>query len=213
MATRPKAVRMVEIRERAVVVAGVIAPAVLLATFAVSAPSPAFDWPSDPFSVIGATDGWFALTFNAGLVLGGLLSLAFAVRLWRAVSPLVGGAYAVVGLSFAGAGLFPATEGAVLHEIFGALAFFGIPLLLWIAAVVDWRAGKRRAGAATFGLGSVALLVWLPYDLGLAWAQVGYGAAEAISLLAFAAWSGRTAVRLWKRPTLRTAEERRETSL
>ena len=209
----PKAIRMVEKREWIVVVAGALAPAVFLVTFAVSGlSSPMFDWPSDPFSVIGATDGGIALAFNAGLTLGGLASLPFAVLLWRAVSRLVGGAYAVVGLSFAGAGLFPGTPGAVAHEIFGALAFLGIWLLLWLAGYLDWRAGKRRAGATALALGSVALLVWLPYDFGLQWAQIGYGAAEAVSLSAFALWSVRTAVRLRDRSAPGVWDRRREMS-
>lgn len=189
-------------------------PAVLLATLAFGAvSSPVFDWPVDPFSLIGAADGRTATLFNAGVIVGGLVSLPFAVRLWRGWRPLIGALYAVVGLSFAGAGLVPAAPDAILHELFGAVVFLGIWPLLWTAGTVDWRAGNRRAGSAAFALGTVALLVWLPYDLGVTWAQVGYGAAELISLLAFTLWSVWTAIRLWDRPAHRASGEQREATL
>lgn len=189
---------------------GVVSPAVLLATVTLgAASSPTYDWPAEPFSVLGAPGRPTAAAFDAGLILGGVLALPFAVRLWRTASASVGGLYALVGLSFAGAGLFSVPTR--LHEVFGAGAFAGIWLLLWAAALADWRADSRRDGAVAFLLGTAALAVWLPYDLGVARAQIGYGAAELVSLLAFAVWSVRTAARLWaadgERPSANSSPE------
>jgi len=202
---------MVRIRNRGTAAAGIVGPAVLLLVVGLGAVwSPTYSWPGDPVSLIGMTGGWTAGLFNAGLVLGGLSLLPFGARLWRVHSPLTGGLYAVVGLSLSGAGLFPASQ-RTLHGLFGALVFFGIPAVLWAAGAVDWRAGDRRSGATAFALGATALVVWLPYDFGMTWAQIGYGAAELVSLLALAAWSVLTTVRLRDVSSPRSPDRRRET--
>lgn len=110
-----------------------------------------------------------------------------------------------MGLGFAGAGLFPIGADGNLHGPFGAVIFLGIWVLLWTAGVGEWRSGNRRDGTTAFALGSVALSVWLPYDFGLTWARIGYGAAELVAVLSFAAWSVRTAVRLRGRSADRSA--------
>ena len=202
---------MDRILDRSSTAAGVVGLVVVFLTFGLGAvSSPTFDWPGDPFSLIGAADGWTATLFNAGITLSGILLLPFAVRLWRAHSPLTGGLYAIVGLSLVGAGLVPASEGAGLHELFGGLLFFGIPVLLWVAGIVDWRTGSRHAGAAAFVLGLIALFVWLPYDFGLAWAQIGYGAAEIVSLLAVTVWSVLMTIRLWEHSAAQSPSGRTE---
>ncbi len=176
---------------------GTVAPLVALGTFAVGAAvADGYAWPGEPFSVIGAAGGPVAAGFNAGLVATGLLALPFATRLWRAASPAVGLAYAVVGVSFAGAGLVPIGGLGGAHELFGAGIFVGIWLLLWADGVVAWRRGDRRRAVASLALGTVAVAVWLPYDLGLAWAQIGWGAAELVAVACLAGWSLATARRL-----------------
>lgn len=178
-------------------IAGAIAPAILLLTLSAGGlVAPGFDWPTDPFSIVGTTDGVVATAFNAGLVLAGIASLPFSVHLWRAWSRPAGGVFALIGLSLIGAGFVPADPGAILHEVFGAGIFVSIWILLWVGGIVDWRRRNRRAGLSAFVGGSITLAVWLPYDLGLRWAQIGYGAAELVSVLAFALWSGWMAIRL-----------------
>lgn len=202
---------MATVSRRIVVALGALSPAVVVATFVGGGvASPAYAWPTDPFSIVGTTDGVVATLFNAGLILAGLLALPFAVRLWRAVGPLVGGLYAVVGVSLVGAGLVPARPGAVVHGIAGAVVFLGIWLVPWAAARREWAADEPRAAATSLLLGAVALVVWLPYDLGVTRAQVGYGAAELVSMLAFAMWSGWTAVRLWRGSGPRSPVDRGE---
>ncbi|WP_436908479.1 DUF998 domain-containing protein [Halosimplex marinum] len=176
--------------------AGVCSPATVLLTLGVGAAlATGYDWPAEPFSVIGATEGAAALAFNAGLVAAGGLALPFAWRLWTARSRVSGGLYALLGASFAVAGLFP--MGSPLHAV-ATVIFLVAWLLPWIAGVADWRAGRRRVGAAQVALGTAALAVWLPYDLGLRRAQVGYGGAELVSILAVGAWSVWTALELWR---------------
>lgn len=195
-----------DVPDRARVAGGVASPAFVLLTVVVGAVSaPAFDWPGDPFSLVGTTGGVVAALFNAGLVAAGLAALPFGRHLWRTWSRATGALYAVIGLSLVGAGLVPAAPDAVLHEVFGTGVFLGIWVLLWVAGIVDWRVGNRRAGIAAFGLGSVTLAVWLPYDLGVRGLQIGYGAAELVSFLAFAAWSSWMAARLGGRSSAERA--------
>ena len=168
-------------------VVGAAAPAVLLATFALAAiASPAFDGPADPFSVAGAGDGVVAVAFNAGLVLSGLLALAFARWLTEVYGRVVALLYGAVGASFAAAGVFPVGSG--LHDV-AAVAFLAVPLVLVAAARVDWRAGRRRVALGTVALVAASLAVWLPYDLGMSSLQVGYAVAEFVSVAALASWS------------------------
>ena len=189
---------------------GVAAPAVLLLTVGVGvASSPTYDWPAEPFSALGASGEPTADWFAAGLVLTGLLTLPFAARLWRVRAAPVGGLYALVGLSLVGAGLFPFRS--LWHEVFGAGSLLGIWLLLWVAAVVDWRAGSHRDAVLALVLGTASLAVWLPYDLGIESAQLGYGLAELVAFLAFAAWSARSAVRIRARNAGTPPESRPET--
>lgn len=190
---------MVTIPDRASVATGVLAPLVALSTMIVGvAASSTIDWPTDPVSVVGRAGEPTALLFNAGLVAAGLLTLPFAARLREDLGTAVAVLYALVGASLAGAGAFPSGTG--LHEPFGAGIFVFGWLTLWAAAVVDWRSGSSRAAAVAFLLGAVAIGIWLPYDFSVAWAMVGYGRAELVSMVAFALWSALTAARL------RTAE-------
>lgn len=181
-------------RSRLVSPAGGIAMQIVLATsIAVGvALSPVFTWPGDPFSIVGSADGPAALVFNGGLVLTGLLGLAFAAWLRRARSPVLGWLFALVSASYALAGAFPMPS--PLHAVATGIFVFGW-LLLWTAAAADWRSGRRRAAAAELVLGTVAVGIWLPYDLGWAWAQVGYAAAEAVSFAAVGVWTVWTALR------------------
>lgn len=160
--------------------------------------SSAFEWPADPFSVVGTTGDVTAAVFNGGLVVGGTLALLFAAFLWQRYSRGVAVLAGVVGVSFAGAGLFPA--GQVLHAVFGTAVMVGCWLWLWAAGVVDWRAGDRGAAVAALLLGAVALSVWLPYDLGVERAQFGYAVAELATFGSAGLWSVRTGVRTWRDP-------------
>ena len=185
--------------ERVGLVAGVLAPLVLLVTVLGGAlATPSYQWPTDPFSVVGGTDGVVALAFNAGLVLAGGLAVLFAVPLWRHWRPVLGVLYAVGGVGLVGAGLFPAGSG--LHAI-AALFFVTAWIPPVVAGIADWRAGRQTLGAVAAALGLVALGIWLPYDLGLSWAMVGYGAAELVTFITWGAWSAWTASRLGNRST------------
>lgn len=197
---------MDRIGEKIRIATGALTPIVALGTFGISAVfSTAYTWPSDPFSVIGGEGTLTATFFNAGLIATGLLALPFAVQLWSVNRRAEGILYAVMGLMFAGAGLFPMSGDSVAHDLFGSGIFLGIWLLLWAAGISEWHSGDHRRGMTTVVLGSITLLVWLPYDFGLTWAQIGWGAAELVVVLCFGVWCISTAGRLWRRLSDRTA--------
>lgn len=167
--------------------AGVLAPVVLLATAVGTAlAAPAYEWPTDPFSVVGATGGPVALAFNLGLLLAGALTALYGVHRWRTGRRGTGAVYALGGVSLAVAGVFPADTD--LHEVTAVFLFTA-----WLPPVVDgvhrWRTGDRTPGIAGIALGTVAFAIWLPQDLGLARAWVGYGAAELVTFAAWGAWT------------------------
>lgn len=180
---------------RLAAVAGVSSPIVLLATLVAGATlSDGYDWPREAFSVIGGTGGTAALVFNVGVVAGGLLALPFAWLLWTVWRPVLGALYGIVGLSFVVAGAFPI--GSPFHDVAAAIFVVG-PLVPVVAGIVDWRAGNPHLALGQVLLGVVAVSVWIPYDLGVESAQVGYGGAELAAILVLAAWSVGTVARLW----------------
>jgi len=185
------------------VVCGIVFPGALLgAVIAAAFASPTYGWPAEPFSAIGRTSDPAAWLLNGGLVASGLLGLPFAWLLVRSRHVVVGAGYAAVALGFAAAGIFRAPTAA--HELAAGIALFGVWLVPWILAALDWRAGDRRAAGIGTGAGALAVAGWLPYDLGLAWAQLGYGAVEMVVLLTLAGWSGWLARRQWRAPEFAT---------
>lgn len=195
--------------EKIRIVTGVLTPFAALTVFGVSAMlSPTYSWPGEPFSVMGGGDGLGALFFNAGLIVTGLLAIPFATLLWRTSGTSEGLLFGVIGLGFAGAGAFPMEGGphseefamngsSIAHELFGAAIFLGISLYLLVAGVKRLRAGTSRDGWTAVGLGLITVLVWLPWDLGLQWAWIGWGGAEGVVVGAFGLWCAVAASRLW----------------
>lgn len=167
--------------------AGVLAPVILLVTALTTAfATPSYEWPTDPFSVVGATGGLTAVAFNVGLVLAGILAAVYGVHRWHTGRRGTGAIYALGGVSLAVAGVFPA--GTELHEV--AAVFL---LTAWLPPVVDgvsrWRTGNRVTGTTGIVLGVAALGIWLPQDFDLAWAWVGYGAAELVTFATWGVWT------------------------
>ena len=201
---------------------GVLTPLAALGTFVGSAAlSTSYTWPNEPFSVIGGEANLLALLFNAGLVTTGLLSIPFATLLWTENSKSEGVLFSIIGFMFIGAGVFPMKGdpssgeflmggGSTAHAIFGSGIFIGISLYLLLAGAKRLRSEGSRAGLTAVGLGLITILVWLPWDFGLLWAWVGWGAAELVVVACFGLWSISTAGRLWKRETNSPASGRVE---
>ncbi|WP_328650818.1 DUF998 domain-containing protein [Micromonospora sp. NBC_00330] len=173
---------------RVLLAGGVIAgPLFVLAAAAQVLTRDGFDLSRQPLSLLALGDlGWIQI---ANFVLTGLLALAGAVGLRRALRGEPGGTWGPALIAVHGLGLIiggvlvsdpsmgwpaGAPEGtpdtvswhAVGHGIGAALAFGSLPIACLVFARAGWRAGQR--GWAAFSVGSalavVAILAWPDQD-------------------------------------------------
>ena len=156
---------------------GVAAPVVALGAIVVAtvvASPETFTWRGRALSDMGRYGTRTFVLFNGGLVLGGLLGLPFAWRLWIAardpferigVAALV---VATVGLIGVGVFFIEHTAFYLERELHGpaALTYFAVaPVAQWCYGTGAIRAGRIRAGFASFWLGLAHPLVWLGWLL------------------------------------------------
>jgi len=166
--------------------AGLLAtPLTIGAILAATAVSPTFSWTGSALSDLGVAAGTATL-FNGGLILGGLLGLAYAVALVRSTEGVAGAAlvaaYVAALLGLAGVGLFP--SGRRLHFPAAATFYLGGTA----AMVADGAARPRtRAGAAALTAAGLHLLGWALWLRGV---RPGPGLAlpELWGALLFGAW-------------------------
>ena len=166
-----------------VVALGGIALAVLL--------DPTFSWTGDALSDLGVRDR-SAPAFNGGLILGGVVGLAYAVGLWRLadgrerrgawVLRLRAVVFAASMVAMVGVGLYDLTE--PLH----APAAVGFYTLLTVVFAIDGLARRRTTtGRVTLGFVPVHVAVWATYLAGL-WPVTGLALPELPGALMLAAW-------------------------
>jgi hypothetical protein len=162
-----------------------------------------FDLARHQWSLLSNGDlGWIHIT---NLVLTGLLTIAFAVGLGRALRPGPGGTWAprlvgVYGASLVGAGVFradpamgfpPGTpEGAaevtwhgILHFVSGGIGFLCLVAACFVVA--RWFAAEGRRGWARFSQATGALFlagfVAVASGGGAAWANLAFTAAVVLA--------------------------------
>ena len=156
---------------------GVAAPAVALGAVALAtvvASPETFTWRGRALSDMGRYGTRTFVLFNGGLILGGLLGLPFAWRLWiTARDPFerVGIAALVVAtLGLIGVGVFFIEHTAFylerdLHGPAAMTYFVLAPFAQWLYGTGAVRAGRIREGLASFWLGIAHPLVWLGWLL------------------------------------------------
>ncbi len=153
----------------------------------------------------------------------GLLTVAFAFGLWRALKPLGGSFWGplligAMGLGLLGAGMFatdpisgypPGTPGKLttystagaLHQLFSTLVFFGLPGACFVLArrFAQW----HQCGWAIYSLvsGLLFLIVFVPTSAGFAQAPglVDYGGLfQRVTLTIGWLWTTLLAVHMWQ---------------
>ncbi|WP_121821556.1 DUF998 domain-containing protein [Halostella salina] len=168
---------------------GLVAPIVAVGSFMLATlVSPSFTWAGAALSDMGRPGEPTYWLFNGGLVVAGVVGVPFAYALAGAARNAVHRAgvaafvVAVVCMGLVGVLHLPrAGHGAVA---IGHYLFATVTMLVWGAG--DLRAGERRRGLATVGLGVGHVAMWVGWGLTLAPAY--FAAAEAAGAAMFAGW-------------------------
>ncbi|WP_302080065.1 DUF998 domain-containing protein [Salinibaculum rarum] len=184
--------------------AGLVAVVLTMGTILVATVvSPAFAWRQNALSNLGVVEtaagtGLTVVLFNGGLILGGVVGLAFAVALTRSAQSLAGRATA---LSFGLTVVFMALVGVFPQDTAPhfpvALGFYLlVSVTLWLdgltALGTHWR--QRGLVAITFGTGN--LVGWLVWGLTGSPTRAGLAIPELWGALLFSVWTGWVSVGL-----------------
>lgn len=156
--------------------------------------SPAFSVTGNALSDLGqpgaaAATGLTRLLFNGGLVLSGLVGLAFVGVLTRGAAlleRLAAVPLAVALLGMIGVGLFPAGE--PLHFPAAVTLYLGSMAGMALYGAGAALTGARRRGAATVALVVVHVGVWWWWATGGAVTRGGLAVPEILGAAIFGAW-------------------------
>ncbi|SDJ90133.1 hypothetical membrane protein [Natronorubrum texcoconense] len=171
--------------------------AILLATL-LAAPE-TFTWRGRALSDMGRYEARTFRLFNGGLILGGLLGIPFAWRLWvasRSGLERLGVVLWIATVGLVGVGVFfiGHTEfylGTDLHAP-AALVYFGLaPFAQWVYGTGQILADERRLGLVSIWLGIVHPLAWLGWLLsrnGASDPMAWFAVPEMVAALAFGCW-------------------------
>jgi len=153
---------------------GVISPIIMLTSILLAIfYSPWFSWAENALSDLGV-QGIASVLFNSSLIIGGLLTLLFAIGLREILLSRTIGHVGALILILAAAnlcaiGIFPETAGA-LHTYVSVAFFTLLPISLFlIGAALMQEPAERNLGLFTFLTGVVAVIVWVvPWGGGVA---------------------------------------------
>jgi hypothetical membrane protein len=175
---------------------GVTSPIIML-TFILLAIfySPWFSWAKNALSDLGIR-GIAAILFNSSLIIGGLLTLLFAIGLREILLSRTIGHVGALFLILAAAnlcaiGIFPETAGS-LH-LYVSVAFFTLlpTSLLLIGTMLMKEPPERNLGLFTFLAGILAIIVWI-----IPWGG-GVDIPEMLASLPASVWSIVLGIRLY----------------
>lgn len=178
-------------------ICGIVGPlAALGLVFAATALDPSFRWDSNALSDLGV--GPAAAWFNGAVILGGLLTIPFALGLREALPrsavTLVGSAIFVVGgIALALVGVFT-LDAPALHAAAALGYFLLVPIGIVLLAIV--LEGVWRWFAILAGVVALASILLLPVAL----TDVGFAVPEIIEAIVLAAWIAVMGARLVRLP-------------
>lgn len=183
--------------ERFAIYCGVLAPVLSLGSTGLAtvlAPASEFTWRAFALSDLGRPTARTYLLFNGGLILGGLVGIAFSWPLWRRArnwlerAGTVSFVVTLLGLALIGVFHLP----RALHQPVALLFFVGGPITQWL-----YGAGQLVAGDASFGLVSISFGVghvlgwagWILYVVAGGSAEQWFAVPEMVASLAFGCWA------------------------
>lgn len=175
---------------------GVITPPIVFSLIlAAISHSPWFSWTENALSDLGV-QGISATLFNSSLILGGLLTLVFAVGLRETLKnqPIgqIGSLLFILdAIALSAIGVFPETTG-VLHFYVSVAFFVLLPLSLFLIGGAMIKEGKsRNLGLLSVLAGAAAIGVWT-------FPMRGVAIPEALSALSASTWSMVLGFKLFK---------------
>lgn len=181
----------VRLRDTGVLAAVVTSGSLLLATLV----SPAFVWREHALSNLGVNTTAPGTTvtvvlFNGGLVVGGLIGLAYAyyryVTAEAGLGRLLGLSFTLTMLTMVGIGLFPQGQPAHIPAAVGFYLLISVTLGIdALSAVVR---GKWRWAAAAGALSASNLAVWVGWSLTGDVTRDGLAIPEFAGAVIFVAW-------------------------
>jgi hypothetical membrane protein len=168
-------------------ICGVLAPIIVLTLILLAIYySPWFSWTENALSDLGV-QGTAAILFNSSLVVGGVLTIIFAIGLREIllnrnlgrIGTLI---FILDGTMLCAIGIFPETAGDI--HFYVSVAFFVLlPVSLFLNGVAMMQeSSERKTGLFTITAGIVAATVWM-----LQWSAVAIP--EIIAALAAFVWS------------------------
>jgi len=168
-------------------ICGLMTPPIVLPLIAIAiSRAPWFTWMENALSDLGVFEA-SALSFNTGLIMGGVMTFVFAIGLmkefgkqilWRAGSSV----FALDAVALGAIGVFTEAFGE-LH-FYVSVAFFVLtPISLFLIGAAEIRGAKGKSlGVFTVLMGLVAALSWT-------FPRRGAAIPEIVSALAVSAWS------------------------
>jgi hypothetical membrane protein len=181
-------------------VCGVLTPIIVLTLILLAIYySPWFSWTENALSDLGV-QGTAAILFNSSLVVGGVLTIIFAIGLREILLNKTLGRIGTLifildAAMLCAIGIFPETAGDI--HLYVSVAFFVLlPMSLFLNGVAMMQApSERKIGLFTVIAGIVAATVWV-----LPWRAVAIP--EIIAALAVSVWSIVLGIRLSKQASL-----------
>ncbi len=168
-------------------VCGVLTPIIVLTSILLAIHySPWFNWTENALSDLGV-QGTAAILFNSSLVVGGVLTVIFAIGLREILLNKTLGRIGTLifildGAILSAIGIFPETAGDI--HLYVSVAFFMLlPMSLFLNGVAMMQEpSERKLGLFTVIAGIVAATIWMP-----TWSAVAIP--EIIAALAASVWS------------------------
>ncbi|NWF86868.1 DUF998 domain-containing protein [Candidatus Bathyarchaeota archaeon] len=172
-------------------ICGIITPIITLTLISLAIGSyPPFSWTENALSDLGVQEGITAILFNSSLIIGGILTLIFALGLFLYLHNMLGkiGAFTFILDAFALStiGVFPENIKSV--HFYASVAFFVLfPLAMFFVTASFLQMREAKMGLFTFLIALFATIVWA-----IQWTiQFGPNVAipEALSAFSAATWS------------------------
>jgi hypothetical membrane protein len=168
-------------------VCGILTPIIVLTLILLAIYySPWFSWTENALSDLGV-QGTAAILFNSSLIVGGVLTIIFAIGLReillnRTLGQIGTLIFILDGVMLCAIGIFPETAG-VIHFYVSVAFFVLLPVSLFLNGVAMMQeSSERKTGLFTITAGIVAATVWM-----LEWSAVAIP--ETITALAAFVWS------------------------